>query len=464
MLTAAPAGPRRAGRDVIVVLGPHRSGTSALTRVLNLLGAGTGSALMPAREGNNPTGFWELEGVAAINDAAFHRLGLAWHSVAPMPAPETCETAFSEFRSDAAELLGHEFCGGGPFVLKDPRLCRLLPLWTPVFAGLDLEPSYVIAVRHPGEAARSLQARDDLPLDHGVLLWLRHLLEAEHASRSARRCFVSYERLLGDWRSVAGEIRDQLGAGELKPASGAESALDAFVDARLRHFDASDEQAADYPEIVIKLWAVLNDAARAGESVTFRAAVDALAGEFSRAARLLLPWSRELQDRGAGLERTLAAARADREGVHQALVSAQDELRLARSGLQELESRHAAGQARIDDLENALERAHATCVAARSWVEGIRESHGRSSEELASLVDAFHGAGQALDTGLETLEHLSALLIAQRRTSSSLRATRDVLADEAGELHNRVRHLQAQLDEIRSMMLVGPLVARRLRR
>ena len=53
-------------RKVILVLGMHRSGTSAVTRCLNLLGAEIGSKLLPPAE-DNRSGFWEHADVVSIH-------------------------------------------------------------------------------------------------------------------------------------------------------------------------------------------------------------------------------------------------------------------------------------------------------------------------------------------------------------------------------------------------------------
>jgi hypothetical protein len=61
---------------VICVLGMHRSGTSAITRTLNLLGLCLGPAehlLRPASD--NPKGFWEHERLVSINKEILARLG-----------------------------------------------------------------------------------------------------------------------------------------------------------------------------------------------------------------------------------------------------------------------------------------------------------------------------------------------------------------------------------------------------
>lgn len=44
---------------IIVVLGMHRSGTSAIARGLQVFGVELGNRLIPPLENNNVTGFWK---------------------------------------------------------------------------------------------------------------------------------------------------------------------------------------------------------------------------------------------------------------------------------------------------------------------------------------------------------------------------------------------------------------------
>ena len=104
-----------------------------------------------------------------------------------------------------------EFGDAELFVLKDPRLSRLLPLWLPALERVGAAPSAVIALRHPAAVARSLAVRNGLSLETSLLLWLRHVLDAERLTRSMPRDFASYDALLADWRGVASRIGQRLG-------------------------------------------------------------------------------------------------------------------------------------------------------------------------------------------------------------------------------------------------------------
>src|SRR5581483_9655837 len=114
--------------------------------------------------------------------------------------------------------------------VKDPRLCRLLPLWRPLLAGLGARPCFILAVRHPAEVAGSLLRRDGLNAGCAAILWLRHVLEAERGSRGAARAIVHYEDLVGGagWRAVAARLAAQFGIAWPRTGAAAEAAVDSY--------------------------------------------------------------------------------------------------------------------------------------------------------------------------------------------------------------------------------------------
>ena len=64
----------------ILVLGMHRSGTSMVARLLNLMGAyfaPEGVSLGANQE--NPKGFWERRDLCALNEMVLQSSGADWH-------------------------------------------------------------------------------------------------------------------------------------------------------------------------------------------------------------------------------------------------------------------------------------------------------------------------------------------------------------------------------------------------
>ncbi|MGI8740370.1 MAG: glycosyltransferase [Gammaproteobacteria bacterium] len=224
---------------IIVILGMHRSGTSAVARVCNLLGAQIGEQLMPPSEGNNPAGFWELDEVRVIHDELLQARGSSWDATAPLPANWWRNSVVSEFRDRLIHVVREEFAGAALACLKDPRMCRLMPLWKGIFDEIKWEPHYLLPVRNPLDVARSLSARDGLHHCQSHLLWLRHVLEAERWTRGQPRAYVSYEQLMADWRAAMTPAWRQLGLDELTVDPSTSREIDSFLQTDLRHHASS---------------------------------------------------------------------------------------------------------------------------------------------------------------------------------------------------------------------------------
>jgi len=194
----------------LLVLGMHRSGTSALTRVLNLLGVALGEGCMPPGP-ENRAGFWEHQELVSVHEGLLAAHERRWDDPRPMPDGWLESSAAREAGEAIAAIVQRDFAGVNLWAVKDPRLCRLMPLWRRVLAGLGIEPRVLLVTRHPQEVAHSLLRRDGLPMAVGELLWARYLLDALRGSQGCRRSMVAYDELLRDWRSAVRRLGQALG-------------------------------------------------------------------------------------------------------------------------------------------------------------------------------------------------------------------------------------------------------------
>ena len=62
----------------------HRSGTSAITRGLQVMGVELGDNLMPALKGDNDKGYWEDIDLNALNIEMLSAIGSRWDCVSPI--------------------------------------------------------------------------------------------------------------------------------------------------------------------------------------------------------------------------------------------------------------------------------------------------------------------------------------------------------------------------------------------
>jgi glycosyltransferase involved in cell wall biosynthesis len=226
-------------KTAVVVLGMHRSGTSALARVLNLCGAALPAKVKPPKLGVNPKGFWEPEAVLDLNIRMMRQLGGDWSKV-DFALPT--EGAFvEEFKADACALLESEYGDQETILIKDPRICVLAPLWHAALINAGYRPVYVVPIRNPLEVARSLHARGDMTVSEGLQLWLAYMRRVEEfAGAHLEMMHVRFVDLLDDWRAVVARIAD---AFEVPFDADAKSAeVDAFLEDSLRRQSAGDEE------------------------------------------------------------------------------------------------------------------------------------------------------------------------------------------------------------------------------
>ena len=132
----------------LLVLGMHRSGTSALPRVLDLVDVALGDDLMPAGP-DNPLGFWEHHGIVSVHEALLAALDRRWDDPRPMPDGWLESDAANDAGKAIAAIVRRDFAGVRRWAVKDPRLCRLMPLWRRVLAELGIEPRVLLVSRHP---------------------------------------------------------------------------------------------------------------------------------------------------------------------------------------------------------------------------------------------------------------------------------------------------------------------------
>lgn len=225
------------GSTAIVVLGAPRSGTSALTGALNILGVSVGEQLLGASDAN-PRGYWEHRHIMTIHDRLLRRLDRSWSDARPLPDRWLETRAAAQAARRIGDILRSDFAGKEVWAIKDPRLCRLLPLWRTILRDTGVAARYILVVRDPAEVIASQRRGFPFSQRYAELLWLRYILEAEAETRVGPRAIVHYRDLLAVasermrmFRRVAGDLAIEW------PVSfdRAEGLLAEFLSSELRH-------------------------------------------------------------------------------------------------------------------------------------------------------------------------------------------------------------------------------------
>lgn len=221
----------------ILVLGTHRSGTSAVTRLINMMGAYVGPEdLSIGASEENPRGFWERKDVIAANDALLAAMGCSWHDITLWDADTLPDTAQSAFHNDMQTILD-EMTPHAPWVMKDPRLCLTFPTLLPL---LDT-PICVIVHRDPLEIAMSLNTRNNLPIATGLALWESYMVYALNASRDLPCIYISHTDVLEDPIATTRTLHNQLQHHGCESLTFPEdTAINEFISPSLHREKASD--------------------------------------------------------------------------------------------------------------------------------------------------------------------------------------------------------------------------------
>jgi glycosyltransferase involved in cell wall biosynthesis len=474
--------------QIIVVLGMHRGGTSAITRALKALGVSLGDNIYEAKS-DNPKGFWEDCDCLQVNEALLRhlhsdhiRFSVAWTFAQLDPV-------ISDLRVRATETLMRGLQkGDGLWGFKDPRTARLMGFWRPVLEQAGNAVSFVIAVRHPLSVARSLERRNQVPAEKAYLLWLQHMVPAVLETAGApRRVVVDYDQMMDHPREQLCRMAEGLGLGLRASEAVISDYVDDFLEESLRHtrFSVADlAQDSRAPEIVVKSYQLLLDAT--GRNCTLDS--PELLAHFREAALFLhtvqpvLAYANLIEDERdtllktvatqveqfSGTAQQLAAERCRAETAEQQLAiqrgwgnAVQQQLEAERNRA-EMAAQKAASQLELSmSVERHLAVERAGVQAARQqlavlqgWLEAAREqvaaerNRAESAEQqLAAARKSGEAAREQVAAERNRAESAEQQLAAARKSGEAAREQADLAQAEALRLKVEVQQLGQQLSD-----------------
>ena len=413
-------------KDAVVVLGMHRSGTSAMARVLSLAGAQLPASTMPPGLGN-PAGHWEPRDIADFNDRIFADLDSGWHDPFGPRGLRRRKLPNARYLAEAQDILLKNYGESSPIVLKEPRLSVLFDLWIEALNNRQFKPCYIIMVRHPFEVAASLKARDSFLENKSIILWTTYMLTCELNTRDANRIFVSYDDLLENPEAILDKVESQLalnlprrtwdslletqeflrrdlkhhdlvGARPELPGFGEVTRFYDFLKAASQgepwNADVSAEVAAWLEELEAAVGPMLKQTERQlrmarsdahierEQAAAARAALETAANDFQAAQFALADTQHRLADREADLGQQLSRAEADSHAARQQIVEI--EASLAQAGVN-----MSALQARLDQQSA---RTEADAQAAQDQIAHLEASLAGAQEQSAQLEAALADA------------------------------------------------------------------------
>lgn len=413
--------PRRADRawrppaaaPGLLLCGMHRSGTSVMAKMLASLGISPGAEdeLLAPHAQDNPDGYWERRDVYDAHVGFMAELGLDWDRVAWM-SPHLLQrresTVLGTRLSGILEGLGER----EPWLIKDPRLCLLMPVWREVAP----DAAIAVAVRHPLSIAASLASspRGIYPTRLSLLLWQKYMLRLLADLDGRPVLFVSYERLVADPSAELPRILRLLAAQGLpEPPSEAVQRACAVVNSGL-HRNRQQEDAGGLMDIgQAQLYEALQEACGSATLVSLDASrwrePDPELETFQRAFEDRL--YRAMVDDQDLVRRQLARVAMLSEGIH------------AR-----LEHRLAAQEAEVRGLQDKLGSRTAQVVDLRCRLSEAFERQTRlrlAIEDGRRERDMLHAQALAHDRAVHSMQSsLSWRVTAPLRWLGSLRWSR----------------------------------------
>ena len=355
----------------------HRSGTSLVARLTNLLGVNLGQEPdIVQAAADNPRGFWEHPQFKSLNDELLARLGVSWDTVDTLPTGWQDDPSLDDLRQQARDAIAI-FATDARWGWKDPRTCVTLPFWQPLTPPMR----YVICLRSVLDVAKSLAHRNGMPINRGARLWVHYTAAALQWTSQAPRLCVFYEDVLDNPQEQAARLNRFISGGKpLEPATLAR--LREAIDLELNHHRSS-------------LIDVIREAALPDAAKSFFVMLRSNKGDALAAA-------------GNGFNDTLAALReVVREPGPAAIV---DDLRIANERLdralddrrRELDDRNRE----LDDRNRELaDRIHELAARTHELEARDREIAERVGEiaELAARCDGYEQRLGALGDELRAL-------------------------------------------------------------
>ncbi len=244
-----------------MIIGVQRSGTSAITRGLQVLGVDLLNFYGPNAVGpDNEKGYFEDFEISHLDVSMLNSIGYTWDNPVLPVFDDNTRQVLSAFYPIGVNILQRRFESTDLFGFKDPLIARLLPLWNDIFKDEGAEVSYIIACRNPLSTAKSMQKRDGFDIVKGCYIWLGYITASLIHSVGYKRIVVDYDELMKDPEKQLGRMAERLNLKFDAKSPEFIEYKESFLSESLRHtsFAVSDLAAnADVPPKIAELYVLL---------------------------------------------------------------------------------------------------------------------------------------------------------------------------------------------------------------
>lgn len=441
-------------RTAIVVLGMHRSGTSALARIVNFLGAAMPRHLVPAAE-SNPRGHWESATLVGLHDQLLAALDSSWDDWRTPGARWKESDAAARFAGPLRLAVDEEYGNAQLIALKDPRICRTLPYWMSILEKSGFRTAPLIIVRNPLEVAESLRIRDGISFEKAMLLWLRHNLDAEAETRHLQRNIVTYDALLEDWKLLAVQSAARLGIAWPRQPTDAASDVREFLDLELHNNRATQAELDAHTEVPIwvkvayRALTLLCDEPRAAEP---KRELDRVRYSFAESARVfgVEAFAQTEALKQAKIEVTQATARAvDADELRANLAAARQSNSELTGRVATLEIDLTATTARANEFERTSREFETELATAKDAAARAEEAE----RKLAALTKDMSELSQQKKQLQETVKRTSVDAAELKTLAKHVSERTEIIETQLKAQQKKSEKAAAELEEARAKAL-----------
>jgi hypothetical protein len=409
----------------------HRSGTSLCSHVLSVLGVDMADRIAApghdAPASDNPRGHWERWEIVEFHDRIlelFNRgYATPFHDF-PLPVAWWADPRIADIRREIAAFLETRI-GNRYFGFKDPRTVRLMPLWHQLANELGLAPKILFCLRNPAQVARSLHARDRLPVESGEYRWLSYVVDFFRDIRGLEFCTIEYEAWFEDPAPNLLKLRNFL---DLPAQTDVDEAICEIIDPELRHDDLRGGEARQ--PLVRSLYKL---ARRAEHDPAARDQAQNIAAQFRSFQQLQGTFQR-------AFEETAAIAARLPSVEHEAA-----ELRERVAAVAAESERASAAEARLAEALAQIERELADRTAS---LERAEEEAAKMGAAVAAAQSEIVASREALIVAENEARQSVSAALALRGEAAMLRR----VATEAGERAASAEGMRAELVTLREAM------------
>jgi hypothetical protein len=242
-------------KEITIVTGPLRSGTSCVTGLLERCGFDLGRNIRILRNGTefNPKGHFEPDLLYTINERLLvESPNGRWN---PLCIPEEQAIAgVAAKRERYFQLFLRKFDGE---VCKDPLFCLTLLLWEQRWPELRRA---IFCLRHPVAVARSMHERYWITMDLGLELWQTYTSRFFRAAKRSQVFVFDFDAFSSTPVTVFALLLDWLG--RPRPQEDIQSRLAGFFGSEHIHWDCDDADLQHIPAHIKDLYLEIRSSVR----------------------------------------------------------------------------------------------------------------------------------------------------------------------------------------------------------